>query len=83
MDAAQYTRRPEECSTSCDEMRNELPARCKARPRLKRDFDLFGRFMMGAGSRHAQKALKFYALSKSQETEPLRRCPRTRMGLQL
>ena len=42
-----------------DEMRKELAAHCTARPRLKRDFDLFGPFMMGTGSRHAQKALKF------------------------
>jgi hypothetical protein len=57
-------------------MTKKLAARCTARPRLKRDFDLFGPFMMGTGSRDAQKALKFSALSKSQEREPLHRFER-------
>ena len=40
-----------------------------ARPRVKSDVDVFGP-MMDTDSLDPQKALKFYALSQSQETEP-------------
>jgi hypothetical protein len=42
-------------------MTKKVAACWAARPRLKRDSDLFGLFMMGTGSRDAQKALKFSA----------------------